>query len=330
MADKIRFGVVGLGGIAHGHVSRLLQYEESEIVALVEPVEKNIERYMNDFPQLRGVKIFNDYRDMLNDGVALDAVHINTPHTLHYDQIMDSLDSGLHVLTEKPMVCTVSHAKSLIKKLDETGKVLVISYQRHYQPEFIYIKQQIESGLIGKVTAVAALQGQNWLRGQKGQWRQDPALSGGGQLNDSGSHLLDILLWVTGLAIEQVMAYIDNRGTQVDINSAVAIKFDGGAVGTITVIGDQPGWWEDFTVWGEKGAIFSRNGQLTISLYDGEPYSPSDLPAGSDPDRNFIDVILNGAENKTSAICGLRGIELCEAAWKSAELGRPVSASELG
>ncbi len=328
MSDKIRIGIIGCGGIANGHVQRLSQIPEVELVALVDTNAKNLETYKEKY-NLNGIRTYSDYCDMLKDG-GLDAVQINTPHTLHYDQIMDSLGKGLHVLTEKPMVCNVKHAKEVIQEAEKTGKVVLISYQRHYSPDYVYIKDQIEKGTIGRVTAVAALQGQDWLRGQQGQWRLDPALSGGGQLNDSGSHLLDIILWTTGLAIEEVNSYIDNRGAQVDINSATSMKFTSGAVGTITVIGDQPGWWEDFTVWGTEGAIFGRNGKLTFWIRGQEPFEPKDLPAGSNPDQNFVDVILGRAENKVPPLCGLRGIELCEAAWKSAELGRPVKASELG
>lgn len=329
MSDQIRFGIIGTGGIAGGHIHRLTNYPESAVVALVDPKPENIKRHQDNNPKLEGARVYSDYVKMLEDG-GLDAVQINTPHTLHFQQIMDSLDAGLHVLTEKPMVCTVAEAHALIEKLEETGKTLLISYQRHYHPEFIYIKQLIESGKLGTITAVAALQGQDWLRGTANSWRQQMSLSGGGQLNDSGSHLLDILLYTTGLAVDEVMAYIDNRGAEVDINSATTIRFTNNAVGTITVIGDCPVWWEDFTVWGTEGAIFYRNGQITISERGKEPYQPTDLPAGSDPDRNFLDVILGRDENKTPAICGLRGIELCEAAWRSAQEGRPVSVASLG
>lgn len=328
MADKVRIGIIGCGGIAGGHIKRLLDYG-AEIPALVDTVEANMDRHVENNPGLSGARKFSDYTEMLRS-VELDAVQINTPHVYHFQQIMDSLDAGLHVLTEKPMVCSVDQAHKVIAKSEQAGKVLLISYQRHYQPQFRYIKQQIEGGMIGKVTAIAALQGQNWLKGTANTWRQKMELSCGGQLNDSGSHLLDILLWTTGLAVDQVMSYIDNRGAEVDINSATTIRFTNGAVGTITVIGDCPVWWEDFTVWGENGVIFSRNGQLTIALAGEKPFEPTDLPEGSDPDRNFLDVMAGKGVNQTPPVCGLRGIELCQAAWQSADLGRAVSVSELG
>ncbi len=124
----------------------------------------------------------------------------------------------------------------------------------------------IQSGQIGKLTFVAALQGQEWLRGTKGTWRQKPELSGGGQLNDSGSHLVDIILWVSDLQPATVFAQIDNRGSKVDILSSLTVQFKDGAIGTISIVGDAPGWWEEITFYGEKGAVYVRRDRVLLQV----------------------------------------------------------------
>jgi len=118
---------------------------EAQIVALCDPSDEQIQRCIDAFPSLREVPVFKDYREML-EKVAMDAVAIITPHTQHFQQAMDALDKGLHVLIEKPMVCTIEHAKILVNRFQETGKVGLVAYQRHYAPQFRYIKQSIESG----------------------------------------------------------------------------------------------------------------------------------------------------------------------------------------
>src|ERR1051326_4789513 len=109
LAGKVRVGIIGTGGIAQGHIRRLLANPNAEITALcdIRPIalEKTVERY----PDLKAVPQFDDFRKMIAAG-NLDAVEICTPHTTHYEQILGSLDSGLHVLSEKPMVCTIAHA----------------------------------------------------------------------------------------------------------------------------------------------------------------------------------------------------------------------------
>ena len=319
MADKIRVGIIGVGGISYRHIGGFNASPDSEIVALVDVDENRIATAREKVPELADVPAYSDYKDLIaSDG--LDAVQINTPHTLHYQQIMDSLDAGLHVLTEKPMVCSTAHARDVVKKSEDIGKVVMIAYQRHFQPQYRYVKQMVDDGAIGDITFISALQCQGWKKGVAGTWRQVPELSGGGQLNDSGSHLLDILLWTSGLTAKSVHAYIDNCGTPVDINSAISMEFTNGAKGTISVVGDAPrGMHEDFTIWGTEGVILYRNGTLNYWNMDGEMTEPEDLPEGGDIDQGFCDAILGRDQNWVPAELGMRVIQLTEAAWKSAE-----------
>jgi predicted dehydrogenase len=322
--DKIRIGFIGSGGNARWHMGQVLGLPEARIVALADPNPAMIEAARRQHPALADVPAFSDFRQML-DEVQLDAVEISTPHTTHKEQILAALDHGLHVLCEKPLVCSVADAHEVIAARDAAGRVCLLSYQRHFQPEFRYIRNRIASGDLGTVTFINALQCQNWKNGTRGTWRQEPALSGGGQLNDSGSHLLDIILWITGLAVETVSAFVDNCGTPVDINSALSIKFRGGAQGNISIVGDAPDWHEDVTIWCEKGFFLMRNGRLQVCDSSGR-YTFDSMRGGSFPDRNFVDAILGRAEVQSPFECGLRVIELTECAWKSgARGGAPVS-----
>ena len=95
-----------------------------------------------------------DYKELLKRD-DVDAVYIVTPHTLHFEQAMDAIDAGKHVLVEKPMVCSVEHAKILLKRLETFDKVFALAYQRHAQGTYRYIRDQIASGAVGKPTAAA-------------------------------------------------------------------------------------------------------------------------------------------------------------------------------
>ncbi len=322
MADKIKIGFIGAGGIARHHMRQLSDIDEAQVVAMAEPSEASIAKMREAHPQLAECRFYADYREML-DKEALDAVEIHTPHTLHFPQAMDCLAKGLNVLIEKPMVTTTEHAKALIEAAK--GKVVMVSYQRHFQPTYRYVKQMIDADELGPLQYVAALQSQGWYKGTKGTWRQDPALSGGGQLNDSGSHLIDILLWTTGLVPAEVFASIQYYDAKVDIDSAVAIRFSNGARGTISIIGDSPFWWEDFSIWGAKGAILYRNGKLYHQALGGKMAEVTELPEGSNPDRNFVNAILGQEEVQSPPECGLQVIRFTEAAWRSAQEGHTVT-----
>ena len=330
--EKLRIGMIGCGGNATGHLRRLMGIRDAEVVALNDVSEASLARMVERAPEAEGLPRFSDYKEMLN-AVEMDAVEISTPHTTHFEQIMDSLDRGLHVLTEKPMVCSVDHARQVIERSQAVGKVLMVSYQRHFSPAFRFIRNQIQQGEIGEVQFISALQDQNWYRSQQGKWRQVHALSGGGQLNDSGSHLLDIVLWMTDLEPAEVSALMEYFDGEVDINSAMSIRFRNGALANFSVVGNSvgPGMWEDITIWGSKGVIYSRNGKLTCKYGGQDAVEITDLPTRfQSPDQNFVDAVLGRDEVQVPPVCGLRVIQLTEAAWESAEKGgRPAKVKSV-
>lgn len=323
--NKIRVGFIGCGGIMRGHFDRVSKNPHAQIVALSDNSDASMGRFVERCPSAKGLPVYCDYREMLAKE-KLDAVEIATPHTLHFEQAMAAFDKGLHVLLEKPMVCSVAHAKKLLKKAEETGKVLQVSYQRHFGGAYRYVRQAIAKGEIGKVHFVTAQQSQEWYRNQQGAWRQKACLSGGGQLNDSGSHLLDIVLWMTDLVPAEVFAFIDNFDTEVDILTAMSVKYRGGAMGTFSVVGHSTFWWEDISIWGDKGGFFIRNGgEFVMRDENGKNVdvkAQADKMDAGDPDTNFINAILGKEEVQVPGVCGLRVIQLTEAAWQSGKTGQ--------
>lgn len=319
----VRIGIIGSGGIARHHLNQLTRIPGVQITALADIAPEQIERTHNQFAATRDAFVTADYRELLARA-DVDAVEICTPHTQHTQQALDAIAAGKHVLLEKPMVCKVDDAHLLLKTLEGYDKVFALAYQRHAMGQFKLIRETIASGRFGQVSFLSALQCQGWKKGTANSWRQEPGLSGGGQLNDSGSHLVDILLFITGLTVESVAAFIDDRGTPVDIDSALSIRFTNGAQGNLSVIGDSViGWHEDISIWCEKGAFLYRNGALTVIDEHGRSTTMdgSNLPPTQNIDENFIGAIRG--ENAVAAppICGLRTIELTEAAWLSAARG---------
>ncbi|MGC4047214.1 MAG: Gfo/Idh/MocA family oxidoreductase [Armatimonas sp.] len=327
MANDVRVGMIATGGMARHHIGQLLRIPGVTITALCDTAPEQLERAKTAFPALKDTDTTPDYKELLARA-DVDAVVIATPHTPHYEHAMAAIDAAKHVLLEKPMVGSVTEATSLLKRLESFDKIFALAYQRHAMGQFKYIKEKIASGEVGAVTYLTALQCQGWKKGTAGSWRQDPVLSGGGQINDSGSHLVDILLYITGLTVAQVAAFQDFRGTPVDIDSALSIQFTNGALGNISVIGDSiVGWHEDITIWCEKGAFFYRNGQLSFSDANNvrTTLDGANLPPTQNIDENFIGAIRGENPIAAPPQCGLRTIEMTEAAWESAKQnGAPV------
>src|SRR5437879_2313589 len=125
--NKIRVGLIGCGGNMRGHIRRLTAIPEAEIVAIVEPAPANVQTAREQYSQLAAVPMFDTHAAMLA-AVRPDAVEISTPHTLHAQQILDSLDAGCHVLCEKPMTCTTAEAKAVVERAEQTSKTVMVSY----------------------------------------------------------------------------------------------------------------------------------------------------------------------------------------------------------
>lgn len=322
--EQVRIGVIGCGGFGRWHLSQYPSIADAQIVALcdTDPLQlaetKRVHAWLKDVPE------FPNHGAMIDAGVV-DAVLIVTPHNNHLEQIEDSFAAGLHVLVEKPMCPTVEDCQRAIAARDRSHKVGLLSYQRHTNAEYRYLRTLIQSGAIGEVRFASAYLSQEWKRFTAGSWRQIPERSCGGMLLDSGSHMLDALLWCSGLQPVEVTGYLDNRGTPVEIDSTASIRFSNGALGTLTVCGDAPGWREEITFIGDKGSLLLREGKITLFDAHGAELKVERVAGGSLPDRNFVETILGRDEVQSPFEWGLAVTRLTQAVYRSANEGRPVA-----
>ncbi len=314
--NKLRIGFIGTGGISHWHVRQLKEIEEVEIVAITDVSSASREIVKKEY-HLSNVQEYVDYKEML-ENEKVHAVVICTPHTQHYRQAMDSLEYGCHVLIEKPMATTLQETEELINKAAEVGKVLQVSYQRHFEPEFLYIKQAIKDGVIGKLTSVTASLYQDWKQLTVGTWRQDPTLSGGGMLMDSGSHILDVLLWTTGLKPEEVHTHLQQHGAPIELDSFTSIKFSDGVIAGVNIVGFAPCWHETYVFCGEKGGLFFDNGKITLRRLGEGPITPQLPKKVTNQDRSFIDAILGRHEVLVPGVFAREVVRLTEMIYQSA------------
>lgn len=322
--SPIRFLIVGTGGFARYRLGNLLPLHGVKVVGLADPDTSQIHRTREAHPSLMDVPAFEG----IEQGLSLepDAVCIMTPHTQHVWQVEAGFAAGAHVLVEKPLSTTIADCERCIRARDAAGKVGMVSYQRHGLGIFRELRAICLENRLGRLLMFNSHLAQDWLRATRGTWRQVPEESGGGQINDSGSHMIDILMWATGLEPGRVSAFMDNRGSDVDINSVVNIEFQSGALGSLTIIGDAPMWQERHAFWFEEGIVFLQDETLTIHDRTGRRTTIDQWPKADTPDANFVAAIRGEAEVMSPFECGLATIRLTEMAWKSAETSAPVNA----
>src|SRR5215510_15997180 len=195
MTSPVRVALIGVGGMARYHISQLLKMQSrTHIVALCEPSEARA---------LEAAKVFVDaglppppnqpdlQKLIAEHGAELDAAFIITPHAFHHDQTKACLEAGLDVLLEKPMVMNAAEARSLIETRDRTGKLLVVAFQGSLSPQVRLASRLLRANEFGRILTISGVVWQNWGVNTVNTWRQEPALSGGGFLFDTGTHLLN-------------------------------------------------------------------------------------------------------------------------------------------
>lgn len=304
------------------HIPRILDDKRTKIVGVADPEEPHAKllekRAGYDIPY------YANWQAMLKN-VESDAVLISTPHKHHNLQIKRSLEDGRHVLVEKPMVIQSKHANSLIQLANRVDAHLVVAYQRHWIPEFVYMRELIARGEIGEIKGVVGYVTQNWqaISG----WRLDFELSGGGMFIDTGSHLVAAMLWTTGLRPKRVWANQDRMGHKVDINLNCSISFDSGAIGSLTTIGNAAQHDESLMVAGTKGTITIRmhNWAVKSLILNDENLTVPRRIRGSTPDAAFFAAIRKGLGSIEQPDYAFQVAQLSEAAYKSANENKPIS-----
>ncbi len=332
--NKVRVAILGCGGMAGAHAQRYKGNPDVEIVALCdvsqEQVQKFIERNLKDYAP--APQVFTDPAQMYAE-IKPDAVSIVTPHTMHFEHGIQALEAGCHILMEKPMVTESGNAHALAKAVEKAGKVFVVGYNTPCTPAFTLLREIIRSGELGKLETVTGWQTQNWLKGTTGSWRQDPALSGGGQMYDSGAHMFNSLVWSVEQPVAEVLAFTDNLGSPVDINGTVNIRFKNGVLATMTIAGNCPASAAGMVYTFDGGRVDVDGwGGSWIKVYKGSKEVPADelklVGETQTPNDNFVDAILGRAEARTSPLNGVIQSELMDAIYESAQTGaiaRPVA-----
>jgi len=240
--DRVRATIVGAGGMARHHIRQMLQQADTtEIPVVCEPSPAQYALTAEVFraagvqpppnePNLE--RLLRDYGDELN------AAFIITPHAYHHDQTLACLETGLDVLLEKPMVMNASEARSLIGARDRTGKLLVVAFPGSLSPQIRTAATMLRSGTLGPILSISGVVWQDWGPITAGTWRQEPKVSGGGFLFDSGAHMLNTTADLAGEDFVEVAAWLDNNGRPVDTRATVMARLASGAMVTLHGCGE--------------------------------------------------------------------------------------------
>src|SRR3954447_207835 len=202
--NKLRFGLIGAGGIAQAYAQAFSESKCCDLVAVADVREDAAKA----LAEIIGGKIYNDYKQLAD--VELDAVIVATPPVSHPEIACFFMERGTPVLCEKPLCLSVAEAEHMIKTAEANNVLFTMASKFRYCDDVVKAKGILASGVLGDV-----LQFENAFTAKvdmSKRWNSDPAMSGGGVLIDNGTHSVDIIRYFLG-AIDSVLV-VDAGGTQ--------------------------------------------------------------------------------------------------------------------
>jgi len=341
--DKVRIGIVGVGGMGSAHASNVSQMETATLAAVCDIDPSTLKATSEKY----GVPGFANHLDLLSSGLV-DAVMIATPHYFHPPIAVDAFARGLHVLSEKPIAVTVAAADGMIAAAKASGLKFAVMYQMRTEPVYMAAKRLIDEGRLGEIYRTCLIMG--WYRSQayydSGGWRATWTGEGGGVLINQAPHLLDIFSWLVGMPESihgQVWTQIHD--IEVEDEAFAFLAYPNGAHGYLyTSTTEVPGA-DILEIAGEKGKLRVQNGKLSFfelamprkqftveceSMWASPEASelPVDLTESATGHgaitANWVDAIVNDAPLISPGEQGLNAVELINGMIMSGHTNAPV------
>lgn len=254
--EKIKVGVIGLGGVAQlVHLPNLIKLPNAEISAVSEINKNRLQTISNKF---HIKERFTNYKEMLEKS-DIEAVIIATPTNTHKEIAIDCLQAGKDVLVEKPLSRTYLEAKQVAEVAKKTKRKLMVGMNLRYRPDAMLLRSLINSNEIGEPFYVKC----GWVRKQSSseKWFTNKESSGGGVIIDLGIHLLDLVLWLLGYPEVSSVATTNfyHNTKNVEDTSISCIKCKNSAVINLEVSWSLPVEKDHFffDVYGTKGSFSS-------------------------------------------------------------------------
>lgn len=260
---EFTYTITGCGGIiAPTHINALKQIPTARIVAMC---DINAETGKPRADEL-GAAFFTDYREMLTT-IKPDISVICTPHPLHAQMTVDSLEAGAHVVVEKPMSIEVAEGDRMIAAAERTGKLLAINFQQRFKPSIERAKWLIDSGAIGPLVRVLVVE--PWLRTKAyyklSDWRGTWAGEGGAVLLNQSPHTLDLLCYLAGPP-KKVWGWIRALYHDIECEDTfqAMLEYPNGAPGYIAASTGEAGVQRSIQIIGQNGALELVGETLTM------------------------------------------------------------------
>ena len=232
---SIKLAISGAGWISDWYHKALVKQSDSFELAgcCGNPSPEGIKR-LSDKCSSWGVRSYTSFTEVINDP-EVDAVAVFSPTSLHYDQAMQAMEKGKHVLVEKPVALDSGELKEMEKAAQKYGVVIFPGHNFVYRPVIRKAKEIIESGRLGSIS-YASFRACHFIPPEHSAgWRKNFSQSGGGAMMDSGTHLVYQMFYLMGSPSYLNCFSTTNHYKQMDGEDTclISLEFPGGAVGQV-------------------------------------------------------------------------------------------------
>ncbi|MGH0590035.1 Gfo/Idh/MocA family protein [Bacillus mycoides] len=337
----LKVGVIGCGSIAQ--YRHLPEYEANPYVQIVAVCDSNKKR-AKEVANKYGVNMYTDYNELINCE-ELDAVSVCTPNDLHASISIVALQSGIHVLCEKPMATSKKDAEMMIEAAEKSGKKIMIGHNQRFVTSHQKAKQLIGNGEIGKIysfrTAFGHSGPENWSVDGKESWffKKDEAFLGA--MGDLGVHKADLIRYILNEEITEVGAFVETSAktfSNVDDCAVCMLKSESGIIGTLAASWSYVSKEDNSTIiYGEKATLrleddptYSlilqyKNGEVVKYELDKIQSNAAVGQSNSHVIEQFVESILSDKEPLINGVEGMKSLEVILAAIQSSETKQIVT-----
>lgn len=340
---KIRYGIVGVGGMGTGHARAMQSIDECTLAGVcdaVPEVAKNV-------GEMFGVPSFVDYHDLIDCG-DIDAVVVAAPHYSHPEVSIYAMECGKPVLCEKPIAVTVSAADAMIEATQRTGVPFGAMHQSRSEPIWQAAWNLVRSGRLGELyrTMLVYADFRSQAYYDSAGWRATWDGEGGGVLINQASHSLDRFIWLGGLP-SRVTAFNATRNHRIEVEDVAAamLEYPNGAVGYVYCSTTESPGTDILELSGERGKLQVVGKQIrfwelpegvrqfsdtTPEMWQRPPCNevPVELPECESGHiailRNFARHLLCGEALIAPGVEGIKTVEMINAMILSGRTGQPV------
>lgn len=261
-SQPVRAGVIGLGRSGwHLHLQVMHNLEGFEVTAVVDPVEERRQEAV----EATGCTAYADPEELFKDD-RVELVIVATPSHTHADLACRAMEAGKHVLVEKPMCVNVEEADRMIETANKHNRLLTVYQLRRLDPDFVRVKEIIDSGVLGPLVLVR-LTRHSYRR--RSDW-QTLRKFGGGMLNNWGAHIVDQGLQLIDGPIVQTFSDMQQTVSAGDAEDHIKItmKAETGVVVDVEVGSCFAYPSPEYLIVGKYGSLKGSTRKLEYKYYD--------------------------------------------------------------